>query len=99
MEKQAAGNWFVIGYTGPGVANSSSARTSVISYDGADSTIWKASAISALNDCEANKGWKLTATVSGTTVAYEAGGDAKCTVLTPSWSNFTRKAAAEDKKE
>ena len=90
MDKQAAGNWYEIGYTGPGKQWSSSSETSVIKYDGSTNTVWKATPVGALNDCTTDMNWTLTATVDGTMVQYVAAASAQCKALTPSWTNFSR---------
>lgn len=91
MEKQAAGDWEAVGYTGPGTTkDKTSSATNVLKYYEASGNVWTAQPLAALNDCETTNSWTITPTVDGTKVKYVTAADANCLALTPSWSNLSR---------
>lgn len=91
MEKQEAGAWHQIGYTGPGTASGSTAsKTNVINYSEAANNVWTAVPVADLNDCTTSMSWTITPGVSGTKVQYVPNTGNACVALTPSWSNFSR---------
>ncbi|MCF0216914.1 MAG: hypothetical protein HUK21_10630 [Fibrobacteraceae bacterium] len=58
-----------------------------------ETTVWKASNLIKLNECDANKEWAVKATVSSSVVSFSAkvpSGDAGCKTLTPSFENIGR---------
>ena len=91
MEKQAAGDWEQVGYTGPGSQkDKTSSATQVIKYFEAANNVWTAQPLGALNDCTTSMTWTITPTIDGTNVRYVTGGDTQCKSLTPSWDNLSR---------
>ena len=97
MEKQEAGTWEAIGYTGPGTqvaGNKSSSYTNVMTYTGsADGKTWTAKPSGDLNDCKAATAadiWQIVATPNGTNVQYVPNTSGNCVALTPSWQNLSR---------
>lgn len=103
VEANAMGDWNQIGYSAPGVK--AAGKTNEYATDNfkytdtfnSATSVWTATAKVALNECPATTGtWTLTAsaqknaTTQQTYVNFTAGGEAKCTGLTPSFTKLTR---------
>ena len=100
VEANAMGDWGQIGYSAPGTRVSSGSYNSTnFTYTDAANNVWTATATVKLNDCSASQSWTLAPTLatnsatSATYIEFQAGGEANCRALTPSFDKLTRQGA------
>jgi len=98
VEANAIGDWTQIGYSAPGVKQTSKEyKSQNFTYTNTDNTnVWTATAEVVLNDCAKGKTWTMTPTVKTnettgkTYIEFAAGGDTYCRNLTPSFDKLAR---------
>ena len=104
VEKNAVGNWALIGYKAPqttGTANQTTNFAYTETYTAGTSEVWTATSKVKLNDCAIGKTWTVTSTMANAEVSADVNhaaalGDAtNCQGLTPSFTSLSVTAATQ----
>lgn len=104
VEKNAVGNWALIGYKAPqttGTANATTNFTYSETYTEGTSEVWIATSRVKLNDCAIGKTWTVTSAMANAAASADVnhtaalGDAANCEGLTPSFTSLSVTAATQ----
>lgn len=104
VEKNAVGNWALIGYKAPqttGTANQTTNFAYTETYTVGTSEVWTATSKVKLNDCAIGNTWTVTSAMANAAVSADVNhaaalGDAtNCEGLTPSFTSLSVTAATQ----